>query len=143
MLWAAPPLLPLKVVAFCLVLGFSAVGVTVPLAFSRVKVLHSESIVLECGKAFGAGVILATAMVHILPAAFTLEIAAWPALNFPLAGIFFVILLLTICRSCFCGSNSVCVAFGANGERFFQPRAQRAGKCCLKRGPRLYTSSIV
>ncbi|KAK3141534.1 hypothetical protein QOZ80_4BG0335150 [Eleusine coracana subsp. coracana] len=60
----------LKLIAIASILTAGAAGVLVPLLGRSMAALHPEGDIFFAVKAFAAGVILATGMVHILPAAF-------------------------------------------------------------------------
>ncbi|OAY83088.1 zinc transporter 4-like [Ananas comosus] len=62
--------LKLKAVAVAAILSSGAAGVVIPMAGRSVQALRAESEAFFAVKAFAAGVILATGLVHILPAAF-------------------------------------------------------------------------
>lgn len=62
--------LKFKVAAIASVLGAGAIGVSLPILGRRFQVLRPENDVFFMIKAFAAGVILATGLVHILPDAF-------------------------------------------------------------------------
>lgn len=82
--------LELKLVAIASILISGAVGVSLPILGRSVAALRPEKDIFFVIKAFAAGVILATGMVHILPDAF--ESLTSPCLNrnpfdkFPFAG---------------------------------------------------------
>jgi zinc transporter 1/2/3 len=60
----------LKLIAIASILTAGAAGVLVPVLGRSMAVLHPDGDIFFAVKAFAAGVILATGMVHILPAAF-------------------------------------------------------------------------
>uniref|UniRef100_A0A0E0L3Q0 Zinc transporter n=1 Tax=Oryza punctata TaxID=4537 RepID=A0A0E0L3Q0_ORYPU len=82
--------LRLKVIAIFCILAGSAVGAALPSLGSRFPAIQPETDVFLSVKAFAGGVILATGLVHILPAAF--EALSSPCLvggpwkSFPFAG---------------------------------------------------------
>ncbi|KAL5977621.1 hypothetical protein ACLOJK_041519 [Asimina triloba] len=82
--------LRLKLITIASVLVAGAVGVCLPLLGKSIAALQSDKDVFFVVKAFAAGVILATGMLHILPDAFSsltspcLEQSPWG--NFPFAG---------------------------------------------------------
>lgn len=84
--------LRLKLVAVASILASGAAGVLVPLLGRSASALRPDGDVFFAVKAFAAGVILATGMVHILPAAFDalgspcLAAAGGPWARFPFAG---------------------------------------------------------
>ncbi|CAN6229125.1 unnamed protein product [Urochloa humidicola] len=83
--------LNLKIIAIFSILVSSAIGCTIPSLGRRFPALHPETDLFFAVKAFAAGVILATAFVHILPDAF--EKLGSPCLvdgpwkKFPFAGL--------------------------------------------------------
>jgi solute carrier family 39 (zinc transporter), member 1/2/3 len=79
----APGALRLKLVAVASILAAGAAGVLVPVLGRSAAALRPDGDVFFAVKAFAAGVILATGMVHILPAAFD---ALTSAGKFPYAG---------------------------------------------------------
>ncbi|TVU15775.1 hypothetical protein EJB05_39313, partial [Eragrostis curvula] len=60
----------LKLIAIASILAAGAAGVLVPVLGRSMAALHPDGDIFFAVKAFAAGVILATGMVHILPAAF-------------------------------------------------------------------------
>lgn len=82
--------LPLKLAAIAAILMAAAVGVAAPIIGKRIPTLNPDGNPFVIVKAFAAGVILATAMIHILPNAF--EMLTSPCLSegvfgrFPFAG---------------------------------------------------------
>ncbi|KAJ1272732.1 hypothetical protein BS78_06G225100 [Paspalum vaginatum] len=62
--------LKLKLIAIASILTAGAAGVLVPVLGRSMAALHPDGDIFFAVKAFAAGVILATGMVHILPAAF-------------------------------------------------------------------------
>ncbi|KAG8085903.1 hypothetical protein GUJ93_ZPchr0010g9402 [Zizania palustris] len=84
--------LRLKIVAMFCILAGSAIGAAIPSLGGKFPALRPETDVFLSVKAFAGGVILATGLVHILPAAF--EALGSPCLvggpwkRFPFAGMF-------------------------------------------------------
>ncbi|KAI9027851.1 ZIP zinc transporter-domain-containing protein [Hyaloraphidium curvatum] len=70
------------------VLGASALGALLPFAFARSKSLLDNAEYFNAGKAFGCGVLIATALIHMLPPAFE-QLRGVEALKFypPIAGL--------------------------------------------------------
>ncbi|GLT91699.1 hypothetical protein SLE2022_095750 [Rubroshorea leprosula] len=62
--------LKLKIIAICLILAASAVGVCLPLLSRLVPALHPDGNLFLLVKAFASGVILATGYMHVLPDSF-------------------------------------------------------------------------
>lgn len=62
--------LKLKLIAIASILTAGAAGILVPVLGRSMAALHPDGDIFFAVKAFAAGVILATGMVHILPAAF-------------------------------------------------------------------------
>eukprot|EP00698_Gefionella_okellyi_P021305 TRINITY_DN6874_c0_g1_i1.p1 TRINITY_DN6874_c0_g1~~TRINITY_DN6874_c0_g1_i1.p1 ORF type:complete len:537 (-),score=104.53 TRINITY_DN6874_c0_g1_i1:47-1657(-) len=62
--------MPLHIGAIFILLVVSLFGTLLPVIGGRVPRLRIPAVVLKLGRAFGAGVILATAFVHMLPPAF-------------------------------------------------------------------------
>ncbi|KAJ1969718.1 hypothetical protein IWQ62_000443 [Dispira parvispora] len=60
---------PLHIAALFVILVGSTLGSLIPIISSRYPRMHLPDIVVECGKFFGAGVILATSLIHMLPGA--------------------------------------------------------------------------
>ncbi|XP_010941688.1 zinc transporter 4 [Elaeis guineensis] len=93
-----PKALKLKFMAIASILTAGAIGVLLPILGRSVAALRPENDVFFVIKAFAAGVILATGLIHILPGAF--ESLTSPCLkedpwhNFPVAG--FVAMLSAI-----------------------------------------------
>ncbi|KAG1365108.1 zinc transporter 4 [Cocos nucifera] len=93
-----PKALKLKFIAIASILTAGAVGVLLPILGRSVAALRPENDVFFVIKAFAAGVILATGLIHILPGAFgsltspCLKEDPWH--NFPVAG--FVAMLSAI-----------------------------------------------
>lgn len=81
---AAAAALRLKFTAIASILASGAAGVLVPVLGRSWALLRADGDVFFAVKAFAAGVILATGMVHILPAAFD---ALASASRFPFAGL--------------------------------------------------------
>ncbi|WVZ94546.1 hypothetical protein U9M48_040426 [Paspalum notatum var. saurae] len=79
--------LRLKLVALASILASGAAGVLVPLLGRSAAALRPDGDVFFAVKAFAAGVILATGMVHILPAAFDALAGAGGGGGFPYAGL--------------------------------------------------------
>lgn len=79
--------LRLKLVAVGSILASGAAGVVVPLLGRSASALRPDGDVFFAVKAFAAGVILATGMVHILPAAFDALAPHARAGGFPFAGL--------------------------------------------------------
>ncbi|TVU42364.1 hypothetical protein EJB05_08766, partial [Eragrostis curvula] len=81
----------LKIIAGISILVSGAVGCSLPVLGKRVPALHPQSDVFFLMKAFAAGVILATGLVHILPDAFeklgSEILAGTPWRKFPFAGL--------------------------------------------------------
>eukprot|EP00727_Mastigamoeba_balamuthi_P005289 m51a1_g14759 putative zinc transporter 4 (687) ;mRNA; r:339492-341885 len=73
----------LRVAALFTILVVGSLGVVTPLAFSR----WASSPVFTLGKSFGAGIVLGTAYIHILPAATDALKEARPDVEYPIAGI--------------------------------------------------------
>ncbi|KAJ1991330.1 hypothetical protein H4R33_001393 [Dimargaris cristalligena] len=59
----------LHVAALFVIFFFSSLGALTPILASRYPRLSIPPVLLECGKFFGAGVILATSLIHMLPGA--------------------------------------------------------------------------
>ena len=93
-----PGALKWKIIAIFLILVSSTAGILIPVLGKRWPILSPERDFFFVLKAFAAGVILATAMIHILPLAFEkltgegLNISPWK--DFPFAG--FVAMLSAI-----------------------------------------------
>ncbi|TVU43267.1 hypothetical protein EJB05_09722, partial [Eragrostis curvula] len=80
--------LRLKLIAVASILASGAAGVLVPVLGRSAAALRPDGDVFFAVKAFAAGVILATGMVHILPAAFdALSCGGSPKGGFPYAGL--------------------------------------------------------
>ncbi|KAJ3693513.1 hypothetical protein LUZ60_008993 [Juncus effusus] len=62
--------LHLKLISIASILSTGAIGVLIPILGRSVKILNPQNDLFFVVKSFAAGVILATGMVHILPAAF-------------------------------------------------------------------------
>ncbi|XP_020675412.2 zinc transporter 3, partial [Dendrobium catenatum] len=82
--------LSLKSIALVSILAAGAVGVLIPILGRSVAFLHPEHDLFFAIKSFAAGVILATALIHILPEAFKRLtspcLPADPWQSFPFAG---------------------------------------------------------
>ncbi|KAJ1927468.1 hypothetical protein IWQ60_002891 [Tieghemiomyces parasiticus] len=61
--------LALHIVALFVIFVGSSLGALMPILANRYQRLSVSPVVIECGKFFGAGVILATALIHMLPGA--------------------------------------------------------------------------
>lgn len=79
--------LRLKLIAVASILAAGAAGVLVPVLGRSAAALRPDGDVFFAVKAFAAGVILATGMVHILPAAFDALAPACAGGGFPFAGL--------------------------------------------------------
>lgn len=91
--------LEFKLVAIITILIASGLGVSLPILGNRIPSLNPENNIFFMIKAFAAGVILATGLIHILPDAFhnltSPCLGQTPWGNFPFAG--FVAMLSAIC----------------------------------------------
>ncbi|UJR16601.1 hypothetical protein I4U23_003501 [Adineta vaga] len=61
--------LKLRIISVPVILVLSVLGASISIISARVKILHINPIILNVGKFFGSGVILATGFIHMLPAA--------------------------------------------------------------------------
>eukprot|EP00053_Salpingoeca_punica_P016100 m.150208 g.150208 ORF g.150208 m.150208 type:complete len:319 (-) comp16877_c0_seq1:2428-3384(-) len=57
---------PLHIGAIFILMGVSLLGTATPWLLTRMGYSHKDSIIMPCGKLFGAGVIIATGLVHML-----------------------------------------------------------------------------
>ena len=81
--------LSLRIAAVFIICAASAIGVFLPLALSRSRPFARGRVSFFVLKAFGAGVILATGLVHMMPASLEAlgnECAGWPGDEFPWTG---------------------------------------------------------
>ncbi len=58
--------LGLHIGSLFIIMGFSFLGTVMPVVAKKYKFLSSKEILFQCAKMFGTGVILATALVHML-----------------------------------------------------------------------------
>ncbi|KAH3761897.1 Zinc transporter 4 [Pelomyxa schiedti] len=117
--------LALRVASVFVVLAASTSGVCFPLVSQRlVPHFSSNNVVFSAARAFGAGVILATALIHILPEAVSVVGECFPDVEYPLA---FALCLVAIGATLLLEQSTA--AFFAARHRASRHNCDSGGNC--------------